>query len=76
MNDAEIFYKAILALVDRELKAKVMTTRDIAQALVLALAKLNEAAPDESHRKTLRSIDDHLERIGKGESSAELKVAQ
>jgi hypothetical protein len=76
MSDAEIFYKAILALVDRELKAKVMTTRDISRALVLALAKLSEAAPDESHRKALRSIYEHPERLGKGESLAELKVAQ
>jgi hypothetical protein len=68
MQEAEILYKAILALVDREVKVKVMTAPEIAQALVLALAKLIEAAPDEAHRKALRaSIYEHLERIGKGD---------
>ena len=47
MRDGQIFYKAVLALVDREVKVKAMTLREIAEALVLALAKVIEAAPDE-----------------------------
>jgi hypothetical protein len=46
MRDADIFYKAVLALVDREMKAKVMTPPEIAEALVLALGKVIETAPD------------------------------
>jgi hypothetical protein len=68
MRDADIFYKAVLALVDREMKAKVMTPPEIAEALVLALAKVIETAPDENHRNALRAkIHQHLERIEKGD---------
>jgi hypothetical protein len=68
MNDDEIFYRAINALVNRELKAKTMTLRAVADALVLALNKLIETAPDESHKKELRArIYEHLERIAKGD---------
>src|SRR5262245_34929569 len=55
MNDAEIFYKAINVLVDRELKVKAMTSRAIADALMLALSKLIETAPDVAQQKELRS---------------------
>jgi hypothetical protein len=68
MRDADILYKAVLALADREMKAKVMTPPEIAEALVLALAKVIEAAPDENHRNALRAkIHQHLERIEKGD---------
>jgi hypothetical protein len=68
MRDAEIFYKAVLALVDREMKAKVMTPPEVGEALLLALAKVIEAAPDENHRNALRAkIYQHLERIEKGD---------
>jgi len=68
MRDADIFYKAVLALVDREMKAKVMTPPDVAEALVLALAKVIEAAPDENHRTALRArIYQYLERIKKAD---------
>ncbi len=55
MRDGKIFYKAVLALVDREMKAKTLTGREIAEALVLALAKVIEAAPDEPHKSALRA---------------------
>ena len=45
MRDADIFYKAVLALVDREMKAKIVTPSELAEALVLALVKVIEAAP-------------------------------
>ncbi len=50
------------------MKAKVMTPPEVAEALVLALAKVIEAAPDENHRNALRAkIYQHLERIEKGD---------
>jgi len=68
MNDAEIFYKAINVLVDRELKVKAMTSRAIADALMLALNKLIETAPDVAQQKELRvRVCEHLERIAKGD---------
>ncbi len=68
MRDGQIFYKAVLALVDREVKVKAMTLREIAEALVLALAKVIEAAPDEPRKNALRAnIYEHLERISKGD---------
>ena len=68
MNDAEIFYKAISVLVDRELKVKAMTSRAIADALMLALSKLIETAPDAAQQKELRvRVCEHLERIAKGD---------
>jgi hypothetical protein len=70
MNDAEIFYKAINALVDRELKVKAITSRAIADALMLALSKLIETAPDAAQQKELRiRVYEHLERIAKDDRS-------
>jgi len=70
MNDAEIFYKAINALVDRELKVKAITSRAMADALMLALSKLIETAPDAAQQKELRvRVYEHLERIAKGDHS-------
>jgi hypothetical protein len=67
MRDADIFYKAVLALVDREMKVKVVTSSELTEALVLAIAKVIEAAPDENHRNALRAkVYEYLERIEKG----------
>jgi hypothetical protein len=68
MNDAEIFYKAINVLVDRELKVKAITSRAMADALMLALSRLIETAPDVAQQKELRArVYEHLERIAKGD---------
>jgi hypothetical protein len=68
MSDAEIFYKAINALVDRELKVKAITSRAMADALILVLSKLIETAPDAAQQKELRvRVSEHLERIAKGD---------
>jgi hypothetical protein len=70
MNDAEIFYKAINALVDRELKVKAITSRAMADALMLVLSKLIETEPDPAQQKELRiRIYEHLERIAKDDHS-------
>ena len=52
MRDGQIFYKAVLALVDREVKVKAMTLREIAEALVLALAKVIEPRPTNPQKRT------------------------
>ena len=45
-----------------------MTPPEIAEALVIAIAKVIEAAPDENHRNALRAkMHQHLERIEKGD---------
>jgi hypothetical protein len=68
MRDADIFYKSVLALLDREMKATIVTATELAEALVLAPVKVIEAAPDERHRKALRAkIYEYLERIEKGD---------
>jgi hypothetical protein len=68
VRDSEIFYKAVLALVDREMKVKTMTATEITEALILAVAKVIEAAPDKPQKDALRAkIYEYLERIGKGD---------
>jgi hypothetical protein len=68
MRDAEIFCKAVLALVEREMKVKALTPSELAEALALALAKVIEAVPDENHRNALRAkVRQHLERIEKAD---------
>jgi hypothetical protein len=50
------------------MKAKIVTPSELAEALVLALVKVIEAAPDENHRKALRAkLHEYLERIEKGD---------
>jgi len=68
VRDSEIFYKAVLALVDREMKLNTITATEITEALILAVAKVIEAAPDKPQKDALRAkIYEHLERIGKGD---------
>jgi hypothetical protein len=68
MRDADIFYKAILALLDREMKARVLAPSELVEALILAVAKVIEAAPDENSKNALRAnAYHHLQRIDKGD---------
>jgi hypothetical protein len=54
----------------RALKAKAITSRAMADALMLALSKLIETAPDVAQQKELRiRVCEHLERITKGNRS-------
>jgi hypothetical protein len=47
-----------------------MTSRAIADALMLALSKLIETAPDAAQQKELRvRVYEHLERVAKGDHS-------